>query len=87
MGDIINADRAYEIGLANYLNSDTLKGSLKVASGIIQNSMTSIKETKSMIRSISNLSVEEAINYCTKLNTISRSTEDFKQGLKKFLKK
>jgi methylglutaconyl-CoA hydratase len=86
-GDIIDAKNAYNVGLANYLKSNALTGSLEVASNIIQNSILSMKETKSMIHSISDLSVEEAVNYCIRLNTISRSTEDFKEGLKKFLNK
>ena len=85
--EIINAKTAYEIGLVNYLYNNILDGSLEVASNLVQNSEFSLKETKSMIHSISNLSVEEAVNYCVRLNTISRSTEDFKEGLNKFLKK
>jgi hypothetical protein len=40
-----------------------------------------------MISDISNLNVSEAINYCIRLNTISRSSEDFKKGLEGFLLK
>jgi hypothetical protein len=43
--------------------------------------------TKKMINDISNLNVEEAVDYCIRLNTISRSSEDFKKGLENFLKK
>jgi hypothetical protein len=43
--------------------------------------------TKNMIHSISNLNVNEAVDYCIRLNTISRSTEDFKKGLDNFLNK
>jgi len=46
-----------------------------------------MQTTKKMIQSISNLNVQEAVEYCIKLNSISRSTEDFKNGLNKFLKK
>ena len=86
-GEIIDAKNAYNMGLANHLKSNALTGSLEVASIIIQNSIVSMKETKSLIHSISDLSVEEAVNYCIRLNTISRSTGDFKEGLKKFLNK
>ena len=86
-GDIISGKKAYEIGFVNYIYSNVLEGSLDVASRLVQNSESSMKETKSMINAISNLSVNEAVNYCIRLNTISRSTKDFKDGIKKFLTK
>jgi len=86
-GEIINAKTAFELGFVNYLYNNVLDGSLEVASNIAQNSVLSLKETKSMIHLISRLSVEEAVNYCVRLNAISRSTEDFKEGLNKFFNK
>jgi len=43
--------------------------------------------TKSMLNDISALSVDDAVEYCIGLNTISRTSEDFKRGLEKFLNK
>ena len=86
-GEIITGKRAYEVGFANYLSNNALNGAMNVASNILQNSAFSVKETKSMINSIAGLSVEDAVNYCIRLNAISRSSEDFKFGLKSFLKK
>ncbi len=86
-GEIINAKTAFELGFVNYLYNNVLDGSLEVASNIAQNSVLSLKETKSMIHLISRLSVEEAVNYCVRLNAISRSTEDFKEGLNQFFNK
>lgn len=86
-GEIINGKRAYEIGFANYLSNNVLGDALKVASNILHNSAFSVKETKSMINSVLGLSVEDAVNYCIRLNAISRSSEDFKNGLNSFLKK
>jgi len=86
-GEIISGKRAYDIGFANYLYNNALDGAIKVASNICNNSVFSVKETKSMINSVSGLSVEEAVNYCIRLNTISRSTEDFKREIESFLKK
>jgi hypothetical protein len=40
-----------------------------------------------MISEISNLNVRDAVDFCIRLNTISRSSEDFKNGLEKFLNK
>lgn len=86
-GEIISGKRAYEVGFANYISNNALDGAMKVASNILQNSAFSIEETKSMINSVLGLSVEDAVNYCIRLNAISRSSEDFKNGLKSFLKK
>jgi methylglutaconyl-CoA hydratase len=86
-GEIINAKRAYEIGFVNYLYNNALEGAMEVSSNISLNSAISMKETKSMIDTVFNLNVEEAVNYCIRLNTISRSTEDFQKGLDSFLKK
>ena len=85
-GEIINGKRAYEIGFANYLYNNVLDGAMEVASNIRHNSVFSIKETKSLIDSVSGLSVDDAVNYCIRLNAISRSSEDFIRGIESFLK-
>jgi len=86
-GEVINGKRAYEVGFVNYLYNNALEGAMEVASNMLKNSSFSMKETKSMIDSVSGLSVEDAVYYCVRLNTISRSSEDFKNGLESFLKK
>jgi len=86
-GEVINGKRAYEVGFVNYLYNNALDGAMEVASNILKNSSFSMKETKSMIDAVSGLSVEDAVNYCVRLNAISRSSEDFKKGLESFLKK
>ncbi|MFC2094033.1 enoyl-CoA hydratase/isomerase family protein [Bacteroidota bacterium] len=86
-GEIINGKRAYEIGFANYIYNNALDGAMEVASNIQKNSVYSVKETKSMFNAVSGLSVEDAVSYCIRLNAISRSSEDFKNGLESFLKK
>jgi len=86
-GDFIKGKRAYEIGFVNYLYNNALDGAMEVASNIILNYQNSLIETKSMINAVSNLNVEEAVNYCIRLNTISRSTDDFQKGLDSFLNK
>jgi methylglutaconyl-CoA hydratase len=86
-GGIINGKRAYEINLANYLSYNVLDTALEVASGLTQNSLMSMSSVKKMIKSVSNIPVEQTIEYCLGLNTIIRSTEEFKEGLKKFLDK
>ena len=86
-GDVINGKRAYEIGYVNYLYNNTLDGAIEVSSNIILNSPGSLRGTKSMIDAVSNLNVVEAVNYCIRLNTISRSTGDFQKGIDSFLNK
>jgi methylglutaconyl-CoA hydratase len=86
-GDIINGKRGYEIGFVNYLYNNVLSGALDVASKLKINSSQSMQLTKDMIKKISVLSFKDAVDYCIGLNTISRTTEDFKEGLNKFLTK
>jgi len=85
--DIIGAKRAYEIGFVNYLCNNALEVALDVASKLKNNSQQSMGLTKDMIRDISGLSVEDAVEYCIGLNTISRTTKDFKDGINNFLTK
>jgi methylglutaconyl-CoA hydratase len=86
-GEIFNAKRMFEIGFVNFLNNNVLSGALEVASKLKKNSLQSMKMSKKMINKISNLSIEDAVEYCIGLNTISRATEDFKSGLNNFLNK
>lgn len=86
-GDLITGNRAYEIGLANYLAEDVFAESINLAEKLNKNSATSMKMTKKMIDNISNLSVQDAVDHCINLNVISRSTEDFNKGIQSFLSK
>jgi methylglutaconyl-CoA hydratase len=86
-GELISGKRAYEIGFANYLAENVLDQAMKLSEKINSNSALSLKMTKKMINNISNLSAREAVEYCINLNTISRSTEDFKKGIETFLNK
>lgn len=86
-GDIISGKRAYDIGFANYFVKDLIPETKQLADNLIKNSATSMAFTKNMVHTISNFNVDEAVDYCIRLNTISRSTEDFKNGLDNFLNK
>ena len=85
--EIINAQKAFEIGFADLLSDNVLKDSFVLAEKLTRNSLTSLSMIKKMVSSISNLTVEEAVKYSIELNTISRSSEDFKEGLSNFLNK
>ena len=86
-GEIISGKRAFEIRFVNNLAEDVIDESLKLAEKLNDNSVESIRSIKQMINTISNLSVQEAVNHCIGLNTISRSTADFKKGIDSFLNK
>ncbi len=86
-GEIIDGNKAYEIGLANYLAGNVLDEANNLAELIIKNSSQSMNMTKNMIQAISNFNIDEAVDYCIRLNAISRSTEDFSKGLSSFLNK
>ncbi len=84
-GMIIDSNEALRIGLIDYFSKDVLKDSLELAGKIKTNSAISMNTTKKMISEISNMNVDEAVEYCIQLNTISRSTKDFFEGLNNFL--
>ncbi|HCY77340.1 MAG TPA: methylglutaconyl-CoA hydratase [Ignavibacteriales bacterium] len=86
-GELISGKRAYEIGLVNYLSENVIAESINLANRLNKNSKDSLIFTKQMINNISNLKAEEAVAHCIYLNTISRSTNDFKTGIEKFLNK
>ncbi len=84
-GDIISGERAYELGLVNYLTADIYNFSRELAVKLNSNSASSTRMTKSMIRNISGLDVKSAVDYCVRLNALSRTTEDFSKGINSFL--
>ncbi len=86
-GEIIHAQRAYELGFVNSLSDNLLIDAFSLAEKLSANPSSSMSMTKRMIHEISNLGVENAVKYCINLNTIARTSDDFKYGLEKFLNK
>ena len=86
-GEIFDAQKAFEIGLVDYLSSDPVEEAKTLAKNLAKNSGYSIQLTKQLVHSVSGMSVSEAVNYCIKLNTISRTSEDFQNSLNNFLLK
>ncbi|GAB6281543.1 MAG: enoyl-CoA hydratase/isomerase family protein [Ignavibacterium sp.] len=84
---ILSAKEALTIGLVDYLNDDPIIFATQLAEKFSNNSLNSISETKKLIKNISNLNYNEAINLSINANTIIRDSEDFKIGLKNFLTK
>ncbi|HSD62303.1 MAG TPA: enoyl-CoA hydratase/isomerase family protein [Ignavibacteriaceae bacterium] len=86
-GEIIDAESAFQIGLVNYLSENVNSFSFELAKRLMSNSDFSMSFTKQMINNLSTLSVEKAVEYCIELNTISRTSDDFKKGLLSFINK
>ena len=86
-GDYIDGKRAYEIGFVNYLSDNPEEFATGLAEKLNKNSAFSLTLTKKIIADISGMTTEDAVNYCTKLNTISRESGDFIKGLENFLNK
>jgi methylglutaconyl-CoA hydratase len=86
-GELIDAERAYQIGLVNYLTENAGNFSIELATGLLKNSDFSMQFTKKLVNDISDLQVEKAVDYCIGLNAISRTSEDFKIGLSSFFNK
>jgi methylglutaconyl-CoA hydratase len=86
-GEIIESGKALQIGLVDYLSGNVVEDALSFAERLSANSSFSISLTKDLIRNISNMKVHDAVNYCVRLNAVSRSSDDFKIGISKFLNK
>jgi len=86
-GEIIDAERAYQMGLVNYLSDNAPEYAQVIAGELLKNSDFSMQFTKKMVNDISGLPVEKAVEYCIELNAISRTSKDFKKGLSSFLNK
>lgn len=86
-GEIINADSAHKIGMVDFLSDNVLNDALNFAEKLNLNSLESLMMSKKMLHSISGLNVTEAVEYCLRINILSRSTKDFEEGINKFLNK
>jgi methylglutaconyl-CoA hydratase len=86
-GLIIKPEEAMRIGLVDYLSNNVMEDSISLGEKIKTNSALSMSTTKKMISDISNMDVDEAVEYCINLNALSRSTADFAEGLNNFLSK
>lgn len=86
-GETIDGKTAFELGLVNYLSENVLDEALRLSEKLNSNSSESMRITKKMIHTISSMNVEDAVNYCLRINVLSRSTKDFEEGINKFLNK
>jgi methylglutaconyl-CoA hydratase len=84
-GETVDAKEAKTIGLVDYISDNVLEESITLSNKLSVNSWVSYALTKQMINDVSTMSIENAVNFCVNLNTISRSSDDFKERIQKFL--
>ena len=85
----INGTEACNIGLVNYVLESFMLESFtdKLCENLNQLPPSSVMLTKEMFRNVYSMSFEAALQYAVDMNTLTRMTEDCKNGIKKFLTK
>jgi len=89
-GNLVNAQKAAEIGLVNWIvpKSDIEGQVLQFAQDLcLNNSHTSMATTKEMMAELLTPNLEESLEYSSRMNAESRSTEDWLKGISAFLAK
>jgi len=89
-GTVINAERAYEVGLATEVveHDRLLVRARQFAHQLAENnSGNSMSMTKEMLGTLHNMDFLQALEYAANMNAIARMTEDCKKGIAAFLKK
>lgn len=85
----INGNEAQRIGFANYVVEQYMLESFtdKLCENFNSLPSSSISLTKEMLRNISSMSFEAALEYAVGMNAMTRMSEDCKNGIRKFLSK
>jgi len=88
-GRVFSAQEAQEIGLVNHVvaKESLLEKAREIAREIAQNSPTAVRLTKELMKDLPALSLEKGLIAALQLNTLIRTTEDFKEGISSFLEK
>ncbi|MGA2669609.1 MAG: enoyl-CoA hydratase-related protein [Ignavibacteria bacterium] len=86
---VINADEALRMEMINAITTkDALDDKVNEFCTLFKNnSLYSISLTKELLRKISGVNYEYALEYASELNAETRMTEDFKQGIENFINK
>ena len=85
----INGTEAHKIGFVNYVVEDYMLESYtdKLCESLNQLPASSVMLTKEMFKNISSMGFEASLEYAVDMNTLTRMSEDCKNGIKKFLTK
>ena len=77
------------MGLANHVvaKDSLLEKARELAREISQNSPTAVRLTKELMKDLQGLSLDKGLMAALHLNTLVRTTEDFKEGVSSFLEK
>lgn len=89
-GELFDASTCATFGLISHLvPSNEIKGRVDLFADqlINHNSGQSMELTKNLIKSVQELSLEEALNTAAEINARARETDDCKKGLSAFLNK
>lgn len=86
-GKIIDSIYAEKIGLINKTSENVFEDSMSLAKELIKNSIYSMIETKKLIQNISSMNINSAISFSSTYNSVSRSSQDFINGINSFLNK
>ena len=88
-GTLINAERAKEIGLVNYVvpADQVMEKALELANTIAANAPISLRLTKELFHVSPQISVEDAQRFCDRCWDYIEKTEDAKEGPQAFLEK
>jgi methylglutaconyl-CoA hydratase len=85
----VNSDEAYRMGLINFaVKKEELDSKVKsLCEQLMKNSANSLFLTKEMFCNVSNMHVEDALEYACDLNAKTRMSADCKKGIAEFLNK
>lgn len=88
-GEMINAERAYEIGLVNRIvdGTEVVAEAIKLAQKIASSSPLGVNFTKKAVNEGINLDLERAVSLEAELFGLLFSTKDQKEGMAAFLEK
>lgn len=89
-GDVIDANKAFDMGLINYLVDENFIADevKKFADKLCkQTSAQSLSMVKEMLAEVQNLTLDDGLNYAAEMNANARNTDDCKRGIAAFLNK
>jgi methylglutaconyl-CoA hydratase len=89
-GALISADQALKYGLINFVVEASMIGAevQKYAQKLVnETSLSAVSMTKTLIKEVQQMSLEESLHLAVRMNAEARGTEDCKKGIAAFLNK